>query len=230
MDWKTFWDRPNAIYVNARHEAAHYRGIADDLIGLIEAPSARLLDHGCGHALDAARVAAACAHLSLLDAAPSVRSGLRERLSGVSNVTILAPEDLPAAPDGAFDLIVANSLLQYLSREEFAACLALWRRTLAPGGRLVLADVIPPGVSALTDARALLSFAAREGFLPAAIAGLVRTALSDYRRIRATLGLATYSQAEMVALLDAAGFAGERAPRNLGHNPARQTFIARARS
>jgi trans-aconitate methyltransferase len=226
MDWKTFWDRPNAIYVDDRHKAAHYRGIADDLIGLVPAPDAAVLDHGSGEALDAERVAARCGRLYLLDAAPSVRARLAERLAGVRNVVVLAPDDLSALPDRSLDLVVANSLLQYLSADELDGCLAVWRAKLHSTGRLVLADVIPPDVSPVTDAMALLRFARREGFLGAAFAGLVRTALSPYRKLRKQLGLAMYREGEMLDRLSRAGFRAERAERNLGHNPARMTFIA----
>jgi hypothetical protein len=87
--------------------------------------------------------------------------------------------------------------------------------------------VIPPQVTALTDILALLNFGAANGFFCAASAGLVRTALSDYRRLRSTLGLTRYSQAAVEARLEAAGFSVTRAPRNLGHNSARMTFLAR---
>lgn len=226
MDWKTFWDRPNAIYVDERHKAAHYRGIADDLIALVPAPDANVLDHGSGEALEAERVAARCGRLYLLDAAPSVRAKLAERFGAVRNVTVLAPEDLAALRERSLDLVVANSLLQYLSAEELDRCLAEWRAKLRPTGRLVLADVIPPGVSPVTDALALLRFAARERFLGAALAGLARTAVSPYRRLRRELGLAMYSEGQMLDRLSQAGFRGFRAERNLGHNQARMTFVA----
>ena len=59
------------------------------------------------------------------------------------NVTILSPEDFDTVPDRTVDLIVVNSLVQYLSKEQLGACLAQWRRKLEPTGRLVVADVIP---------------------------------------------------------------------------------------
>lgn len=227
MDWKTFWDRPNAIYVNDRHRDAHYRGIASDLIAFVPAPDARVLDHGCGEALDAARVAQTCGHLFLLDAAPSVRAKLVERFGALPNVTVLAIEDLAGLPDRSLDLVVANSVLQYLSADELDQCLALWRAKLRPSGRLVLADVIPPDVSALADAAALLRFASHEGFLKEALVGLVRTALSPYRKLRRDLGLSTYAEGAMIDRLRAAGFQAFRAERNMGHNPARMTFVAK---
>lgn len=229
MDWKSFWDQPNAIYVSERHRDAHYAGIAEDLISLIPAPDAVVLDHGSGEALYAERVAARCGRLYLLDAAPSVRVKLRERSLGEAKIRVLAPEELEGLPDRSLDLVVANSLLQYLTPDEFDTCLALWRAKLRPTGRLVIADVIPPNVSPLTDALALLRFGARQGFLGAAIVGLARTALSPYRKLRKRLGLAMYSEGDMLDRLAAAGFAAERLATNLGHNPARMTFMAKVR-
>ena len=79
----------------------------------------------------------------------------------------------------------------------------------------------------MADAKALLSFAWTGGFLKAAVAGLVRTALSDYRKVRDELGFAQYDEAEMLEILSEAGFAAERRARNFGHNQARMAFIAR---
>ena len=79
--------------------------------------------------------------------------------------------------------------------------LALWRRLLAPGGVLIVADVIPPHVGALSDGLALLRYAAANGFLGAALIGLARTALSRYRRLRSELGIARYSEADFLQKL-----------------------------
>jgi hypothetical protein len=90
----------------------------------------------------------------------------------------------------------------------------------------VLGDVIPLKVSAVTDAMALLRFGAREGFLTAALLGLVRTVFSSYWRLRSTLGLARYDEKDVLATLATAGFVAKRANHNIGHNPERMTFLA----
>ena len=78
-----------------------------------------------------------------------------------------------------------------------------------------------------SDVIALLRFAAKHGFLRDALIGLVSTALSDYRELRAKVGLTRYGEAEMSAKLTAAGFTASRAQQNIGHNPWRMTFVAR---
>jgi SAM-dependent methyltransferase len=226
-DWTDFWDQPHSIYVNARHFDVHYRDIAQGIIALLPGPHARVLDYGCGEATHADLVAAAAAELVLCESAPSVRAKLARRFGDKGNIRVLAPDQVERLPDASIDLLVANSLVQYLTPAELDRLLAVWRRLLAPGRALIVADVIRPGVGVVTDTVALLRYAARNGFLVAAIVGIARTVFSGYRRLRAELGISCYGEAEFLAKLAAAGFAAERLPFNLEHNPARMTFRAR---
>uniref|UniRef100_A0A9E7ZZ93 Class I SAM-dependent methyltransferase n=1 Tax=Bosea sp. NBC_00436 TaxID=2969620 RepID=A0A9E7ZZ93_9HYPH len=226
MSWRDFWNGEHSIYVSPRHKALHYRAIATDLIGHIPSADAVVLDHGCGEALDAARVATACGKLFLCEAAPTVRDKLRSQFGRTDNIVVVSPEEVEALPPASLDLVVANSLLQYLSRDELKVLLETWHDRLKPGGALVIADVIPPDVSPLTDASQLLAFAWRGGFFLAALGGLVRTAFSDYRKLRAQYGLSTYTAEAITSLIRATGFADVQRPQNFGHNPHRMTFRA----
>ncbi len=72
----------------------------------------------------------------------------------------------------------------------------------------------------------MLRFGFEGGFLMAAGLGLVRAALSDYRKLRADLGLARYTEAEMLSLLEGLGLTARRLERNPGHNQSRMAFMA----
>jgi SAM-dependent methyltransferase len=225
-DWVSFWDTDHPIYVNARHFDVHYRAIAADIIRLLPSAEARLLDHGCGEALHADLIAAQCGGLFLCEAAPTVRARVAARFENTPKIRVIGPHEVERLPDSCLDFIVANSLLQYLKREELEALLATWRRLLKPGGKLVVADVIGPKQSAAADALTLLRLAAANGFLIAACFGLVRTFFSRYRKLRAELGLAHYTESEMLDLLRTAGFSPKRLARNFGHNQQRMGFEA----
>ncbi len=86
---------------------------------------------------------------------------------------------------------------------------------------------MPPHFAAPSAAFSLLRFGAANGFFWAAALGLVRIFASDYLRLRKTAGLSHYSEAAALERLRAAGFSAKRAPRNIGHNQRRMTFLAR---
>jgi SAM-dependent methyltransferase len=224
--WIDFWNSAHAIYVNDRHKRLHAEAVAADMLRHIPSPVAIVLDHGCGEALYAPAVARHCGRLILCEAAPAVRAELAQRVAGMANVAVVAPGAVQRLEDGSLDLVVANSLVQYLTASELEALLDLWQRKLRRHGILVIADVIPPGVTAVEDAAALLRFAWRGGFLRAALAGLARAALSEYGKLRVELGLATYAEPEFLALLARHGFTAERIHPNFGHNQARMAFRA----
>jgi SAM-dependent methyltransferase len=227
-DWISFYDmRHSLIYVNARHRDVHYRKIADDIRALVQKPSAAVLDYGCGEATSADHLAAACGHLTMVEAAPNVRAALGARYAGNSKISVLTPDATAALPGGSLDLIVMHSVAQYLSGPELDRLLAVFRRLLKPGGLLVLGDVVPPRFAAAAAAWSLLKCGAANGFFWAAVSGLVRIFVSDYLRLKKTVGLSHYEPQVMLEKLKAAGFSATRAPRNIGHNQWRMTFHAR---
>ena len=225
-DWIAFWDSEHPIYVNARHRDVHYRTIAQDIRAHLPAGAA-VLDYGCGEALHADLIAASATALILCEAAPKLRAALARRFADQANIKVCAPEDIAAMPARALDAVVLHSVAQYLTPDALDALLATFRRLLRENGVLIIGDVIPPHVSAFTDAAALLRFGAANGFLGATLVGFARTLFSNYWRLRSQLGLTRYDGAAMTAKLAGSGFSARRASANIGHNPARMTFIAR---
>jgi ubiquinone/menaquinone biosynthesis C-methylase UbiE len=226
-DWIDYYDSTHTIYVSKLHRDLHFQVIARDIIGYIAAPDAVVLDYACGEALSAARVAEACGKLYLAEPAPGVRGRLIARFAPNSGIRVRSLDDLRKMAGQSIDLAVMNSAAQYMTPDELDAALAVIRRLLKPGGRLVLGDIMRPEVGMVRDVIALLRFAASHGFLRDALIGLISTALSDYRQLRSRIGLQRYSEAEIVAKLAASGFTASRAHVNIGHNPWRMTFIAR---
>jgi SAM-dependent methyltransferase len=225
-EWVAFWDSEHSIYVNARHRDIHYRTIATDVSRYIP-QGAEVLDYGCGEALHAGLLTPPARRLVLCEAAPKVRGALALRYQGNDAIEVRSPEEIAAFGPATFDVVVMHSVAQYLTAKEADVLFALFHRLLRPKGLLIVGDIIPPHVSAAWDAIALLKFAATNGFFSAALVGLARTVASDYWRLRSRLGLTRYGEPSMVEKLAIAGFLAERASANIGHNPARMTFLAR---
>ena len=226
-DWIDYYDSTHTIYASKLHRDLHFQLIAKDIIAYISSPDAVVLDYACGEALSAPEVADACGKLYLAEPAPGVRGRLIARFAPNTKIRVRSLEDLRKMDEKSIDLAVMNSVAQYMTSTELDLAFATIRRLLKPGGKLLLGDILRPEVGMPKDVIALLRFAASHGFLRDALIGLVSTALSDYRQLRAKVGLQRYSETEMVAKLAASGFSASRAHVNIGHNPWRMTFVAR---
>src|ERR1700681_494315 len=226
-DWIDYYDSTHTIYASRLHRDLHFQLIARDIIGYISSGDAVVLDYACGEALSAARVGEVCGQLILAEPAPGVRGRLIARFAPNTRIRVRSLDDLRKMPEKSIDLVVMNSVAQYMTPGELDSALAVIRRLLKPSGRLVLGDILRPEVGMVRDVIALLHFAQAKGFLKDGLKGLISTALSDYRQLRSRVGLQRYSQAEMIAKLAAAGFVASRARYNIGHNPWRMTFVAR---
>jgi ubiquinone/menaquinone biosynthesis C-methylase UbiE len=226
-DWIDYYDSTHTIYASKQHRDLHFQLIARDIIGYISSPDAVVLDYACGEAVSAAKVAEACGKLYLAEPAPGVRGRLIARFAPNTRIRVRSLDDLRKMTEKSVDLVVMNSVAQYMTPAELDAAFAVVRRLLKPSGRLILGDILRPEVGMARDVIALLRFAATHGFLKDAIVGLAMTALSDYRQLRSRVGLHRYSEAEMIAKLATSGFSATRAHFNIGHNPWRMTFVAR---
>ena len=226
-DWIDYYDSTHTIYASKLHRDLHFQVIARDIIGYISSPDAVVLDYACGEALSATKVADACGKLILAEPAPGVRGRLIARFAPNTRIRVRSLDDLRKMAEKSVDLVVMNSVAQYMTPIELDSAFAVIRRLLKPGGRLILGDILRPEIGMGRDVMALLRFAARHGFLKDALTGLLSTALSDYRQLRTRIGLQRYSEEEIVAKLARAGFTASRAHLNIGHNPWRMTFVAR---
>ena len=226
-DWIDYYDSTHTIYASKLHRDLHFQVIARDIIGYISSKDAVVLDYACGEALSAGKVADACGKLYLAEPAPGVRGRLIARFAPNTKIRVRSLDDLRKMAEKSVDLVVMNSVAQYMTPGELDSAFAVIRWLLKPGGRLILGDILRPEVGMIRDIIALLRFALTHGFLKDALIGLISTGLSDYRQLRRRVGLARYSEAEMVAKLAAAGFTASRAHFNIGHNPWRMTFVAR---
>jgi ubiquinone/menaquinone biosynthesis C-methylase UbiE len=226
-EWIDYYDSTHTIYASKLHRDLHFQVIARDIIGFISLPDAVVLDYACGEALSAAKVADACGKLYLAEPAPGVRGRLIARFAPNTKIRVRSLDDLRKMDEKSVDLVIMNSVAQYMTPEELDSAFTVIRRLLKPAGRLVLGDILRPEVGMARDVLALLKFASAHGFLKDAFYGLASTALSDYRQLRTRVGLQRYGEDEITKKLARAGFTASRAPSNIGHNPWRMTFVAR---
>jgi len=227
MTWREFWDRDRTTYVSERHRRLESQLIGHAVETFIPNRTAVILDYGCGDNHVADEVALSCRKLILCDSAPLLLERLKQRYSQNQKISITTPSELHALQSGSVELIFVNSVIQYLGSDELRELLGLWRRILKSDGLLVIGDVIPNNANDVRDAITLLRFGWEGGFLFAAIVGLLRIWLSDYRKIRRVHGIFKYDEASFIAIFRKAGFVMKRCIPNIGHNQSRMTFTGR---
>ena len=159
-DWIDYYNSTHTIYASKLHRDLHFQLIAKDIIGYIASPDAVVLDYACGEALSAAKVAEACGQLILAEPAPGVRGRLIARFAPNTKIRVRSLEDVRKMAEKSVDLVVMNSVAQYMTPAELDAAFAVIKRLLRPGGRLVVGDILRPEVGMPRDVIALLQFAA----------------------------------------------------------------------
>jgi SAM-dependent methyltransferase len=127
------------IYVS--RDAVRRRGLVRDL--LAASPGERILDVGCGPGFYLAElVPAVGAEGSLVgvDMSPSMLAVATKKTADHSNIELREGSALQIpVDDGEFDAALCVQVLEYV--EDATAALAEIRRTLRPGGRVVLWDI-----------------------------------------------------------------------------------------
>lgn len=105
----------------------------------------RVLDVGSGTGLLTLALAPVVAHVAALDISPAMADHLAVALEryGIANVEVLTSTaaELPLA-DGSVDLLVSNYCYHHLDDAGKARALGEAHRVLAPGGRLVVGDMM----------------------------------------------------------------------------------------
>jgi SAM-dependent methyltransferase len=228
QSWLDFWNAPNAIYVSRRHQDAHYAKVLSGIRRFMPAGGAAVvLDWGCGDALAANDLAQTCRTLLLYDRADSTRRRLLSHYAGSPEIRVLDDAELGAVLPASVDLIIVNSVVQYLDRRQFVDALQLFHRLLKSDGKLLLGDIIAPDTPLVGHVTTFLRFAWQNGFFVAAIFGLARNFVSPYRKLRRDAGYACYTQTQLLGLLDDNGFVGERLASNIAVSQLRSSYLAR---
>ena len=220
--WQDYWDR--------LEEHVFFRVEAEDYVARLGAAlgphlGARVLDFGCGFGFVADLLAPEVTALFVFDASDHMRRQAQLRLAGQANVRFLGPPGAAPWPAGLqFDLILVNSVVQYMTPDEFHGWLGRWRAMLAPGGRLVLSDLFTRDVNPLREVVELLILSARGRCL----VSVVRKALGElrhYTRTRHVQPLCRIAISDLRERADRLGLAVDVLASNLTYRSTRATAV-----
>lgn len=136
-------DRQSAASV-AREVQLYQRWMLRELEVLGSTPR-RVLDLGCGNGDWTVMLAGRAEAIVAVDFTAGFVEHTRERLRGAgleARATVVQADAGKYEPSGAFDLIVAGAVTQYLSDDDLAGLWPRLRAALAPGGVLYLRTTV----------------------------------------------------------------------------------------
>jgi len=223
--WEAYFDRLPPDPPLYREGVELYVARLQAAVGV--APGARVLDFGCGFGYASELLAAAGASVRFWDLSSHMRRVAEERTAAHPTA---APTDVTPAlrgrtVDGApFDRIVVNSVVQYMTDAELDGWLAAWRDLLAPGGKVVLSDLIDPDRGGLRDLADLLWFGVRHGAPVQAVTSAFGS-VTAYWRTRRAAPLLQLRPAELGARAARAGLRSTALDGNLTHFSQRWTAV-----
>ena len=221
--WESHWEGLEGTPQFFREQAKEYVRSLELALPLYT--NARVLDFGCGFGFVAKILAPKVGQVFLWDASANMRRRARLNVATHENVRFLDFSNSESVhSDLCFDLILVNSVVQYMPIHEFSAWLIRWRAMLSPGGRIIVSDLIPPDHNSILDIIDLLKFSVRHGVLGNAILRSFLK-LGRYWRVRRTWPLARIGLEQLSQKARAASLAVNCLPRNLTQFSTRFTAI-----
>jgi SAM-dependent methyltransferase len=117
------------------YEAAKY---AHTLAALGDERATRALEMGCSIGVFTRQLAARCDELVATEVSATALNEARRRCADRSNIDFRLAHGVTDGMDGAFDLMVLSEIVYYWDDKDLGAVALAIRRTLSPGGRLLL--------------------------------------------------------------------------------------------
>jgi len=147
MSWVEFWSAPEHDHLFWKKSIAYY---VENLAHLIQLkPSQSVLDFGAGPGYLAELLGPIVGEMELIEPSPELRAIARGLPKKKSNITIHDYNQLSDLPhllsEQKFDLIIVNSVLQYVSITEIKSLFELFKESLKEDGVLIVSDIIPAG-------------------------------------------------------------------------------------
>lgn len=177
-DWRSYhrWNRRDERLAElwVRKLVKHLRG--RDWLG----PQSRVLDFGCGYFDVGLGIADRVGCIDGFDPDELTLDVVRQRVKPNSPSQLFG--SVEAIPRRHYDLIIANSVVQYLGGDaDLARTLTLFRDCLRGRGTVLLGDLIPPWYSSALDAFRSLWVAFRHRMMLAMVVHLWKAAFKGPR-------------------------------------------------
>ena len=218
MDWITYHEgvKDQTLF---RKEAFEFAARLEKFMQLSR--QWHVLDFGCGFGHVADALAPKVREVHIWDESENMRIQASRNVSHHRNVVLCeAMNSSEFLSDRQFDLILVNSVVQYMSIHDFSCWLGKWGSLLTTEGTIIISDIIPLRSSPFLDLASLVTFSVRHRILFQAI----REGFKMWRnwgKINKAQPLQHYSREGIRRNVEAAGLRAVFIKRNLTYRRGR---------
>ena len=146
---------------------------------------------------------------------------LRKRFDGFQNVYIL--DDILEINESP-SLIIINSVIQYMSKDEVENMLSNLRKISNLKTKLIISDILPSGYTKLVDAIYLLKTSMKNGFFLKFVADMITNILHSPKLSLKTSSLQIHDEDELKQILLKHGYDSIKMERNFTYSTQRYTL------
>lgn len=220
-EWFDYWESLEPSSRLFEEQSAAY---VEKLCNVVRLTSElTVLDYGCGFGYVTSQVAELAGQVYAWDRSPGMRSRTMHRTAHQKNVVVLERNDPGAAvSDITVDVVLINSVVQYMSHDDFKSCLLTCSDALSQEGIILVSDMVPEEYNGLRDVADLLRFSMRRGiFLETVLQGIKDA--GDYIAHRQARELTRHDQEWLRTAAAECGLTAGFVASNLTHFPRRIT-------
>ena len=187
MNWIEYWSQPGFDDEFRSKSLELYTGKIVELVSL--KGDENVLDYGAGPGFLAQYLAPRVRHLVLMEPAEVLREKSMRDTASLRNVSHVDPRNEESLTGcfahHSFDLVLINSVIQYLSPGKTQRILLALHQSLKPGGTIVISDIVADDSSLLADLLSVMHFY-RQWF---PLRRFLRYVATEFRNLRKRSGL-----------------------------------------
>jgi ubiquinone/menaquinone biosynthesis C-methylase UbiE len=220
ISWDDYWNSNNINRDIMQVWAAYFVGLYEKTFGFDG--SEVILDFGAGFGNVSFFIRNKASQLYLYDKSEYMQEVLRVNFQHSKNIQVVKSVD---EIDEKLDLIIINSVIQYMSIDELKQSLLELQRLCKPETKVIISDVIPPNYSKLADFLVQLKLSIKFNFFSKLVIYAVSNSFFSPQLSLSSKHLTKYDEQKLIDLLEEHNFSAEKMQSNFTFSKKRYTLV-----
>jgi ubiquinone/menaquinone biosynthesis C-methylase UbiE len=225
QSWDNYWNSNNINRDIMQVWAAYFVGLYEKSFGFDGTEV--ILDFGAGYGNVSFFIRNKANRLYLYDKSVHMQDVLRANFQNSKNIQVVASV---GEIEEKLDVIIINSVIQYMSTEELKQSLLELQRLCKPETRIVISDVIPRNYSKVTDFLVQIKLSLKFNFFRRLVVYAISNSVFSPQLSLSSNYLTKYDEQELIDLLEEHNFLAKKMESNFTFSKKRYTLVCSHKS